>query len=598
MDISWTSAIGMDPETAVSNAVTVQLALKVIALTLDLTAYLFPKQCDVNDDDTFDFIIIGAGSAGSVIANRLSEIEYFKVLIIEAGGDPPLEVMYPGLSSYTYHSRLDWNITSQYDGTTAQCRKDKVIPQFSGRVLGGSSSINCMYYVRGNPYDYNRWAQLVDDETWKWENVLPYFIKSERMLDKDVLKSATGKLHGRHGEIGITRSIDNNTRRFLRSLKEDGIPVTMDYNANKTLGYSDVFFTIADGYRQSTGYRFLGLARNRPNLYILKNTVATKILFNDDKRAYAVEVVAENKIKKVTLKATKEIIVSAGALKSPQLLMLSGIGPKDHLRTLNIDVIANLPVGKNLQDHLAIPILHTLQKNKKKSFPKPFNPHVYPYSNIVGFVALNKSQSYPDYESTINIIDDGAKDLLQLYSFVYQYSDNVSDSIYNYAKESTVIETLITDLHPKSRGEILLRSVNPFDHPLVYTGYLSEEEDLVNTIRYIEDYLRLTHTSYFKKNNAQMIDIVGNMCKGFKFGSKDYWTCYIQCTLNNMTHYSGTCALGSVVDSRLLVRGVKGLRVTDTSIMPYIVSGNTNAPTMMLGEKVSDFIKEVHGALK
>ncbi|XP_059046770.1 ecdysone oxidase-like [Achroia grisella] len=562
----------------------VQSALQVLATTLHLTSYLYPQQALVSDGDVFDYIVVGAGSAGCVIANRLTEDPRTRVLLVEAGGDPPMESVLPGLMSYLKHSAEDWNYTSAYDGYSQQCHVPPVADITRGKMLGGCSSINYMDYVRGNPHDYNTWANITKDDTWKYENVLPYFIKSERLEDPNIFKTPYAQFHGRNGYLSVTRQYANVTHKYLKAFSELGHNIVFDTNGDYTLGYSEPMLTMADGYRQSTATAFLSPIKTRPNLYVLKNTLVTKINFDKYDNAISIEAIKEND-KKIIIMANKEIIVSAGTINSAQLLMLSGIGPKNHLESLGINVVSDLPVGENLQDHITGITVYAM--DKKESYRLPKNPHDYPLAKVVGYVAMNESQSYPDYQ-TLSFITD-ADSILQLCTFTYNFKNEICASFYNQLKGREVMFSHIVLLHPKSRGRILLRSVNPYDYPLIYTGHLSNPADLETLAAYIKDFNRVRTTNYFKEVKANFL--VPSSCSIYEPDSKEYWKCHALCLAMSVYHYAGTCSMGSVVDGRLRVFGVQRLRVADASVLPTITSGNTNAPIIMVAEKVADFIK-------
>ncbi|XP_072932173.1 ecdysone oxidase-like [Epargyreus clarus] len=576
----------------VLSSLSVQGALKVIALTLRLTAYLFPQQAYIKDGFSYDFIVIGGGSAGSVIASRLSEIPHFNVLLIEAGDDPTTEVMLPSLYTYIPHSRLDWNYTSE---NGHKCYKKGRIPLTRGRVLGGSSSANYMMYVRGNPHDFQGWADAANDDGWNWDHVLPYFIKSERLEDIEVMTSPYARYHGTTGYLGVTRQLSAVYEKYLDSVRELGHDVVLDTNGYITLGYTQPMMTIAEGVRQNTAYSFLTPVKDRCNLHVAKNTLVTKIIFDRNKRAIGVEVLT-NDNKKITLKANKEIILSAGAVNTPQLLMLSGVGPEKHLRDLNIKNIIDLPVGQGLQDHVLVPLFHQVERSNQSD--GPMDPHTFPNPLVAGYTALNRSQSHPDYQTITFFLSPYSKGVLQLLAFHYNYLDAISQAAYDAGKGWRTVMSTLVNLHPKSTGEVLLRSTNPRDPPIINLNYFSDPYDLENMIKFIEDYIPIEKTTYFRSVNAKFVNIVGDKCDGFKHRSKEYWRCYILCLANTLYHYSCTCSIGKVVDSRLRVFGAQGLRVADASVMPLITSGNTNAPTIMLAEKAADIIKSDYGVLE
>lgn len=563
---------------------------------------IYPAQANVHDSQTFDFIIVGAGSAGCVLANRLTEVSNWNVLLVEAGDDPPRASIIPGLSVIVAAALPDWNYFTVDDGYSSQALKTKTIHSRRGKMLGGSSGINFMFYVRGNQNDYDRWAQD-GNEGWNWDNVTRYFKKSENMKDESIMNSTAGDLHGSDGFLSVTQpDWEDKTKDYLNAFKEQGHDILLDYNGQQQLGYGMSSFTSDEKARQNTAYAFLNPIKDRKNLHVLKNTLVRKILVNKNKRAIGIEAkLPGGQI--IKLNAKNEVILSAGTINTPQLLMLSGIGPKDHLEEMKIDVVLDSPnVGQNMQDHVLVPILIG---GKKKFLSILDNIHPlletgrFPIPSFLGFVALNKSQGYPDYQITAIPTATGTLLGPLLCSDTFSVKDSSIIAIADETQTRGSLFSLVTHLHPKSRGSIKLRSKNPEDSPLIYSGYFSNEEDLENFAKYVEDYISVINTTYFKEIEAEVIDLKVDECGGFTFGSHEYWRCYVLNLASTQYHVVSTCRMGAegqgVVDARLRVRGVTGLRIVDASIMPSITSGNTNAPVIMIAEKAGDLIKEDHG---
>ncbi|XP_028163475.1 glucose dehydrogenase [FAD, quinone]-like isoform X2 [Ostrinia furnacalis] len=575
----------MDAVSAVASIVTIQKAFFVLA-ALHLTAYWFPKdESGTEKEYRYDFIVVGAGSAGCVVANRLTESGKFSVLLIEAGPDPPMESMLPGTILFLKNSHVDWNYTSTNSSSWGKTHRSNSTHMIRGKMLGGTSAVNFMAYVRGNPHDFDTWAQISNDPSWRYKNILRYFKKSEKLNDPEIQQSRYRNAHSTDGYLKVARQLHPELDSYLQAFKETGHNVVLDTSTGD-LGYTQPLFNIADGYRQSSAVAFLSPIKNRPNLHVWKEALVTKIIFDKKKNAVGVEVLTkENKTVKV--QSNKEVIVSAGAINSPQLLMLSGIGPKRHLSDIGITTISNLPVGKNFHDHT--PVTLFIKMGNLKDDQKPQNPHEFPLPLIIGYVALNKSQTYPDYQS-LNLLLKNPTAVLQFCSFTFNFKYDICDALYNKCKNSQTLVSIHNLVHPKSRGELLLRSNNPKDYPLIDIGYYSNKADVDTEAASIEDFLKVLNSTYFKEAGAEFVDIDLPECIGLDRGSKSFWRCYSQAMLTSTYHYAGTCSMGSVVDSRLRVKGVRRLRVADASIMPTTVSGNTNAPTIMIGEKAADMI--------
>ncbi|XP_039754384.1 glucose dehydrogenase [FAD, quinone]-like [Pararge aegeria] len=567
-----------------------QQALSVLA-ALMLTAHWFPKQAVVVNYEEFDFIIVGAGSAGSVVADRLSECAARRVLVIDAGGDPPLESMTPALFSYLPDTKYDWNFTSENDNYTSQSHSIKALNLTSGRVLGGGSSLNYLMYVRGCAGDYDSWARAVRDDSWSYRNILAYFIKSERLEDPDILSSPDCVFHGTDGFLGVTRENRKETYTYLDAFKEAGHDIVFDVNGRKSIGYTLPLLTVANGIRQTTAYTNLGVNKDRENLHILKNTLVSKILFDENNNAIGVTAItADNR--KLTLLANKEVIISAGALNTPKLLMLSGIGPKEHLESMKIKVRSDLPVGMNLQDH--VNIIVSIKMEASSAPPVPQNPNQFPIPFVVGYVAINKSRSCAEYQVFNFITPNDSESPSDLCEFNYGYEQSICRHILEAGKGRNTLFVNLNHLHPKSRGRVTLRSNNPQDSPIVNLGTLSDDRDLDDLADYLYDYVQVVNTTYFRNVNAEIVDLNIPRCKGLQFASRPYWRCYALYMTTTMFHYAGTSAMGSVVDGRLRVLRVQRLRVADNSVMPTLISGNTNAAALMIGEKASDMIKRDH----
>ncbi|KAI5637836.1 GMC oxidoreductase domain-containing protein [Phthorimaea operculella] len=539
-----------------------------------------------NGSQLYDYIVVGAGSAGCAVGGRLAE-EKKHVLLIEAGGDPPIESSYPAFYTLQLKSYLDWNYTNHDDKCSGQCQKSSLVLS-RGKMIGGSNSLGGMVYVRGNPHDFNRWAEIANDSTWSYEEVLPLFQKSENLVDQEVLNSQYGKLHGTDGPMKVTRQRHEQMEPYLKAFEEIGHNIVLDTSTTDNMGYSYPMCNIAEGRRWSAGYAFISQSKDNPYLHVRKNTLVTKILFDDNNNAIGVEAITDNE-KTVILQAKNEVILSAGPFNSPQLLMLSGIGPKSHLESMGIKVRSNLPVGENLQDQLGVFLMYSMDRSKSPVVPEQPSTE-FPSYLLLGYSALDKSQSYPDYQAQSFRLTDDKKGTLSFCTVGFNLLDEICQQVYEVAENRTILFNSIVGYHLKSRGYVRLNSTNPKDLAITSVGWFNVEEDLNTAAKYIEDFIKVGDSAYFKSVDAELLLLDLPQCKDIKKGTRDYWKCYVRCMWVPEFHYGGTCALGSVVDSRLQVKGVNKLRVADSSVMPILPSANINAATVMIGEKAAQFI--------
>lgn len=563
--------------------------------------------------------MVGAGTAGSVVAARLSENPSWNVLLLEAGGDPPIESMMPNMffALQNPNSSVNWGYHAERS-TTASLSLKRGCYWPRGKMLGGSGSMNAMVHVRGSDRDFNQWEEA-GNPTWGWSNVLNYFKKSEGMRVPDIANSNGGRFHNTRGPLKIDsfRYQEPIKQVVLDAAKELGYKTLIDISAEEYIGMTVVPGTLDEFTRCSTAKAFLVPAKNRPNLHVIKNAHVTKIALNANRMVTGVEFVVNNR--KLTVGSTKEVILSAGAVGTPQLLMLSGIGPKEVLKPIDIKVVQNLAVGKNLQDHPVVGIPLTYDKsNSKMITDNAFLENLFKYTNrefgtaghgvfdVLGFFnTRNATDRYPDLETHYNYFKRGENVLLPKYlDELLGYDDALAKSIIDANQDADIIFVLLILLNPKSAGRIQLRSADPFDRPLIRTNYLENIDDVETLMRGIKLTRDFLQTKPFRDHEMAAVKLNIPACNALLTNSAEYDECLVRHLVTTLFHPTSTAKMGpatdrtAVVDARLRVRGIKGLRVADASIMPNIVSANTNAAIVMIGEKASDFVKEDWGAAK
>lgn len=480
-----------------------------------------------------------------------------------------------------------------------------------GKMLGGSSAINYMVYVRGNSRDYDDWLAM-GNPTWGWQSVLEYFKRSEN-IQKDGLSD---EFHGTDGPLTVsyTATTDVFPQMIQNASAELGYKHLTSID-EEFIGFVDGINTVGDGRRASTAKAFLVPARDRQNLHVFKNAHVTRLEIDAvSKVVRGVHFVAGGKEMLATCR--KEVVLSAGAIGTPQLMMLSGIGQQKHLRKLNITSVADLMVGKSLQDHLHVPMFFRM----KADAPTPTEAQVkelveklYEYLtrgtgsfaergviDIIGFVnTVNVTDRFPDIQLHSIPFKKAQPEALIHFLANADFTDEISASIIAANKQNDVLLIVAILLNPKSLGTIRLQSADPMVQPLIQANYLSKREDvqtLIGGVRFIQKMgatkTFLEHLEYVPVNIAECGALVA-------VGTDAYWECYVRNLATTVYHPVATAKMGpdtdryAVVNSRLKVRGgVQGLRVVDASIMPKLVSGNTNAASIMIGEKGAEFIKE------
>jgi len=522
----------------------------------------------------YDYIIIGAGSAGCVLANRLTANGQNNVAVFEAGKPSNIwKVKMPLAILYTMHDpKYNWKYYSEPEPHLHNRRL--FCPR--GKMIGGCSAHNGMVFVRGNPNDFERWASfgLTD---WSYEKVLPYFKKIESWSEGE------NEFRGGSGLLPVNQSKNKNPlfKAFIDSAGEAGYRINPDMNGKEQEGFGMYDVTINNGERASVSKHYLDPARSRKNLNIFTESFVERILF-DGKKAIGIEVKIKNEVKKIY--ADKEVILSGGSINSPQLLLVSGVGPAEHLKDKGINVVHDLEgVGKNLQDHLETYIQQ--ECNTKDT--------LYSYVNKLNMIRIG-------IQWFLNKSGPCSTSFLEAGGFAKSSPEREYPNIQFHFFPAFVIDHGLVDPdrhgyqlhaspnHPKSRGFVKLKSSNPYEYPHIQFNYLENEDDLKQMIECIEVARKILGQNSMKPYAGKEVG------PGSEVQTHELYEEYIKSKAETAYHPSCTLKMGvdklAVVDQKLKVHGLENIRVVDASVMPEITSGNLNAPTLMIAERAAEFI--------
>jgi len=550
-----------------------------------------------NSTETFDFIVIGGGSAGAVIANRLSKYQSASVLLLERGSTPTPLSSIPYL--WLYLLGVDSGSLTRYP-TVPMVNFSKntngIINFLSGRVLGGTSTLNQMVYTRGNRRGYDEWATLTGDNSWTYDNLLPFFKKFEDYhgVYENPFNSA---VHSTGGEIYVEgpNLVEPSASTFLSAITEKGLPIK-DLNEDQTEGFTPIDFNSKNGRRHGTYEAFLADILGRSNLQVYTYATATKIHLDSSKKAYGVTYTRHGQTRYV--QARKEIIISSGIFESPKLLMLSGIGPANDLSSIGITPVVDLPVGKKLIDHLALTVQVNLNKaitfvperdltvNHEIQYLTNGTGPIRNMFSVLGYLSTsqNANPSWPNLQFFVSHQTNPGTDPVAAASTIRPDSNLIS--IYLVKPQSTP-------------GTVKLSSNDPTAPLVIDAAFATNPSDIQSLVEGMKFVVNVYENSTtYSSIGAQLVDAAfPAACKALEYRSDAYYECVARAAGTGGYHFVGTCSMGkssgdpsAVVDSQLRVLGTTNLRVADASVMPQVPNANTNVPSIMIGERAADLI--------
>ncbi|XP_049286075.1 glucose dehydrogenase [FAD, quinone]-like [Anopheles funestus] len=553
----------------------------------------------------YDFVVIGAGSGGSVMANRLSEVPEWSVLLLEVGKEENIVSNLPLTAGLTTATGYSWGYRSDPMRHACKGLEQGVCYWPKGRGLGGTSLINFLLYGRGHQRDYDEWEQA-GNYGWGYRNVRKYFEKAEKIK---------GKRDNPYGYLHIEESSFETPmlKRYIEAGKSFGYR-RIDPNDPVQLGFYKAQATMVNGERCSAARAYLKPVAYRSNLDISTHSWATRILIDPvTKTAFGVEF-TKNK-RTYTVRVRKEVILAAGAIASPQLLMLSGVGPREHLQQFDIPVIKDLRVGYNLQDHQTLSgLVFTVNQPvtiREQDMRRPVNVLSYllgrtgPFTvpggaEGIAFVKTNNSRSPADYPDVELVLGTGAvnNDESGALRYTFGMTREFYERSFGSARGQHAFGIAPVLMRPKSRGRISLKSRNPYRWPHMEGNFYEHPDDLATMVEGIKMAVRIGESDSFASYGAKLLRTPFYGCEKHRFQSDDYWRCCLRQVGASIQHQSGTCKMGpasdpdAVVDPELRVHGVNGLRVVDASIFPIIPSAHTNGVVIMVGEKAADMVKD------
>ncbi|XP_066144180.1 glucose dehydrogenase [FAD, quinone]-like [Euwallacea fornicatus] len=575
-----------------------------VLLFMSLVDSLLRDTCEVSDtqgritpkkvpDSEYDFVVIGAGTAGSTIAGRLAEVKHWKILLLEAGDDEPVGSQVPSFFTNYMNSPINWNFSTEAEPVGCQGFEGKRCSWPRGKVLGGTGVINGMMFLRGTFNDYKRWVDA-GNNGWSYDEILPDFKSYEDNRDSQLIDA---KFHGTKGPVSIERYPYQPPMAWdiLKAGEQIGYNISTDLNGFNFNGFGVPQMNSRGGVRLSMAKAFIRPQRNNPHLHVMLNTTATKIVIDQEKRASAVELIYNNTT--YSVKVGKEVIICAGAVQTPQVLLLSGIGGKEMLESVGIKQVHDLPaVGKGVQNHVSFQLIYNLDTPKKDVLNmRSLYQYVHDQSGPMSSTGL--AQTTARIHSKYSVPENPD---IQLYfeGFTAKCSSGLSlDEQSNVTEQISIFPTY---LHTKSRGYIGLHSKDPFAPPKIVANYLTHEQDVNGLIAGIRIVQNLVNTTILQYKYGLKLEkrSYGSCAELHRWDSDEFWACAVKFETGHENHQGSSCKMGlrsnpeACVDQRLQLHGINNIRIADASVFPDLPSANPQATIIMVAERGARFIKE------
>ncbi|XP_052753354.1 ecdysone oxidase-like [Galleria mellonella] len=579
-----------------------------------LPSFSLPVGVTLTDGEEFEYIVVGAGAAGAPVAARLA-LAGASVLLVEAGGDPDPTSWVPAAFVALANPAMNYQYKTISNNVSCLSSWNRACQARRGKGLGGTTSINYMMYVRGNRHDFDE----LNITGWSWKHIEPYFLRYEGLQDLDLLPLSSIPYHNTTGtmKIGFFEDFKNPWHsKIIDGYEALNFPHNPDVNGVSQIGVSRIIGYTYRNERMSTARGYLGRDDVKRKLKVAKYTRCTGVIIDDDNVARGITVVHGPSNARLRLYASREVILSAGALVTPQLLMLSGIGPADHLNEMGIPVRVDLPVGNNMTDHSMVSIY--VKVEEPLNLPKEIlnsseSGMLLPPSGSISLTDVTTFVNTLCYDFVNRQLTGNSSECeLPTTQFYHLYTgrglpivegvtfrypgldESLVNQLSEVSKNYALIRMTSVPLQPKSSGTVRLASVDPLQAPAIFPNYLSDDRDLEEMMRGIRIIEQLIETTVFKAAGASLVRLELKACPGGgqQQDSDEYWRCYARHLTSTTFHSVGTSALGRVLDARLRVRGVARLRVADASALPRLPRGNTAAAIIALGERLADFLLE------